>query len=164
MKFACDVMLGRLARWLRMSGHDVFYVRDTDRSGLLRVAREEGRVVLTRAGAFRELSAIPLYLIVAGDDLDGQLLQVYRAFPGLDPFGEFLTRCVECNALLEVIDKGGFRDRIPPKAMLLEGTFRRCPSCDKILWPGTHVQRIQERLERLFPKHPETGHRSPVTG
>ncbi|MFA4875353.1 MAG: Mut7-C RNAse domain-containing protein [bacterium] len=151
MKFACDVMLGRLARWLRLCGLDVFYKNDVDRSGLLRVAREEGRVVLTRAGNFRELSEIPPYFIISGDDLDGQILQVYNAYPGLDPLAKFLTRCVECNVPLEDVDKNNFRGLIPPKAMLIEGRFCRCPSCGKLLWPGTHVTRIRSRLERLFP-------------
>ena len=149
MKFACDVMLGSLARWLRASGHDVFYRAGIDRSSLLRVAREEGRVVLTRAGTFRELSEIPPYLLIAGDDLDDQLAEVYRAFPSLDPFAAFLTRCLVCNALLEEIDKDAYVDRIPSKAFALEGRFCRCPTCDKLLWPGSHVRRMRERLERL---------------
>ena len=149
MKFACDVMLGRLARWLRMSGHDVFYRRDIDRSALLRVAREQGRVVITRANNYRELSDIPPYLIVTGDELDDHLEQVYRAFPDLEPFHDFLGRCVECNEPLVEIDKEQHADEIPPKAMLLAGRFSRCPSCGKILWEGTHVRRMRERLENL---------------
>lgn len=148
-KFACDVMLGRLARWLRVSGHDVFYRRDIDRSGLLRVAREEGRVVITRAGNFRELKNVPPYLIIEGDDIDEQLQQVYRAYPGLDPFEGFLSRCVECNVPLEEIDKKEYEQMIPPKARLLEGKFTRCPSCGKILWPGSHVDRMRRRLEKI---------------
>lgn len=151
MKFACDVMLGRLARWLRLFGYDVFYRKDADRSALLRVAREEERIVLTRAGNFRELSEIPPYFIITGDDLDEQLLGLHRAFPSLDPFAGFLTRCAECNVLLEEIDKKDHQDSIPPKAMLIEGRFCRCPACGKFLWPGTHVTSIKERLERLFP-------------
>jgi uncharacterized protein with PIN domain len=149
MKFACDVMLGRLARWLRASGHDVFYANSIPRSSLLRVAREEGRTVITRAGNYRELSEIPPCLIVAGDGLDEQLEQVYRAFPKLDPFAQFLTRCMECNAPLEEIEKDDFRDLIPPKALLIEGRFSRCPACGKLLWPGSHVKRMRERLENL---------------
>jgi len=151
MKFACDVMLGRLARWLRAGGHDVFYQRDIDRSALLRVAREQGRTVLTRAQNYRELAEIPPYLILTGDDLDGWLTQVYQAFPDLDPNRGFLSRCMECNALLEKVDKEAYKDKIPPKAMLLTGRFSRCPSCHKLLWPGTHVERIKARFGRVLP-------------
>ncbi len=151
MKFACDAMFGRLARWLRISGHDVFYRADMDRSSFIRVAREEERIILTRAENFKELSEIPSYHIINGDDLDGQLLQVYGIFPELNPFEHFLTRCVECNEPLVEIDKQDFRDSIPPKAMQLSGRFCRCPSCGKLLWPGSHVKRIEARLEKLFP-------------
>lgn len=152
MKFACDVMLGRLARWLRISGHDVFYQNDIVRSSLLRIAREEGRVVLTRAGNYRGLSEIPPYLIITGEDLDDHLRQVYKKYPPLDPYEKFLTRCVECNTPLEEIDKGDYKDSIPPKALDISGKFCRCPSCGRLLWPGTHVERIRARLDRLFPR------------
>ncbi|MFH1830600.1 MAG: Mut7-C RNAse domain-containing protein [Pseudomonadota bacterium] len=152
MKFACDAMLGRLARWLRISGHDVFYRADMDRAVFLRVAKEERRVVLTRAENFKELSEIPPYHIITGNDLDDHLSQVYKAFPQLKPFDEFLTRCVECNVLLVEIDKDKFSDSIPPKAQHLSGRFCRCPSCGKLLWPGSHVERIKARLTTLFPK------------
>lgn len=144
-------MFGRLARWLRISGHDVFYRADLDRSSFIRVAREEERIILTRAENFRELSEVPPYHIISGDDLDGQLMQVYKIFPELHPFDHFLTRCLECNEPLIEIDKQDFRDSIPPKAMQLSGRFSRCPSCGKLLWPGSHVTRIKSRLDRLFP-------------
>jgi len=149
MKFACDVMLGRLARWLRISGLDVFYDNRIDRSSLFRVAREQGRIIITRAGTLRELKDIPPYLIITGDDLDDQLAQVYGNFPDLDPFADFLSRCVECNVPLEEIEKQGHSQKIPPKAMLTQGPFSRCPSCGKILWQGAHVGRMTERLKGL---------------
>jgi len=135
-----------------MSGHDVFYDKGIDRAGLLRVARDEKRTVITRAGNYRELKNIPPYLIVVGDDLDEQLIQVYKAYPDLDPFADLFSKCVECNVPTQEIDKEKYKDQIPPKAMQLEGRFTRCPSCGKILWPGTHVDRIKEKLNRLFSK------------
>ena len=130
-------MLGRLARWLRLSGYDVTY-----RGGMDRAA-------FTRATEFDELADIPPYRLLAGDDLDDQLRQVYDAFPEMDPYSDFLSRCVDCNVPLEEIAKGDFKDSIPPKAMQLEGRFCRCPSCGKLLWPGSHVERIKSRLEKL---------------
>jgi uncharacterized protein with PIN domain len=152
MKFACDAMLGRLARWLRISGHDVFYRADIDRAAFIRVAREQGRLILTRAENFRELAEIPPYYIVTDDDLEDQLIQVYTAFPELSLFDRFLTRCVECNVDLIEIKRDEYRDSVPPKVLLLSGRFCRCPACGKILWPGSHVERMRSCLEKLFPK------------
>jgi len=149
MKFACDAMLGRLTRWLRLSGHDVTYRGDLDRAAFMRAAREEGRTILTRATEFDELADIPPYLLLTGDGLDGQMRQVYDAFPDLDPYHDFLSRCADCNEPLEEIEKADFKDSIPPKAMELEGRFCRCPSCGRLLWPGTHIQRIRRRLDTL---------------
>jgi uncharacterized protein with PIN domain len=149
MKFACDSMLGRLARWLRLSGYDVTYRGEADRAAFMRAAREQGRTILTRATWFDELADIPPYRLLAGDDLDGQLRQVYDAFPEMDPYCDFLSRCVDCNEPLEEIAKDDFKDSIPPKAMQLEGRFSRCPSCGKLLWPGTHIERIKHRLNAL---------------
>ncbi len=149
MKFACDSMLGRLARWLRISGYDVSYRGGLDRAAFMRKAREEGRTILTRAGEFALLADIPPFHLVSGDDLDDQLGQVFDAFPGLDPFHDFLSRCVECNVVLEEVDKREHAGSIPPKAMELTGRFCRCPSCGKFLWPGSHAGRMRRRLERF---------------
>ena len=48
MKFVADGMLGSLSRWLRMMGHDVEYSASFDDDKLLALAKEEGRVLLTR--------------------------------------------------------------------------------------------------------------------
>ncbi len=48
MKFLADAMLGTLARWLRMMGHDVVYSVKLGDNELLQIAKTEGRVLLTR--------------------------------------------------------------------------------------------------------------------
>ena len=48
MKFLADGMLGKLARWLRILGHDVIYLVEFDDSELLKLAKKEERVLLTK--------------------------------------------------------------------------------------------------------------------
>ncbi len=48
IRFLADSMVGKLARWLRLLGHDVRYERCLEDSLLVTDAAEEGRVVLTR--------------------------------------------------------------------------------------------------------------------
>jgi uncharacterized protein with PIN domain len=148
MKFACDVMLGALAKWLRVSGHDVFYSASIDRSGLFRVAREEGRVILTRAGTFHELKEIPEYRIIQSEHVEEQIKQVYELFPQLDPWKAIFSRCVDCNALLEGVEKAEVEDKLPPLVKERMKEFRRCPSCKKVYWPGTHVDRMKKFLNK----------------
>jgi uncharacterized protein with PIN domain len=39
LRFAADIMLGRLAKWLRIIGEDVIYGRHLTGYGLIRAAR-----------------------------------------------------------------------------------------------------------------------------
>ncbi len=73
-------MLGSLARWLRLLGYDADYDNRRDDAELVRLARAEDRVLLTRD---RELAARRgvRTLFVASQVLDEQLDQVTAAFP-----------------------------------------------------------------------------------
>src|SRR2546428_10147688 len=48
MKFAADCMLGTLAKWLILLGHDVAYFPRIEDHELVQMARQEGRTILTR--------------------------------------------------------------------------------------------------------------------
>ena len=49
MRFLCDEMLVRLARLLRAAGYDTSLATDGEAdAALLRLARDEGRILLTR--------------------------------------------------------------------------------------------------------------------
>ena len=57
MKFLVDSMLGRLAKWLRILGYDTLYFSSLDDNDLVRIARAEGRMVLTRDRMMLDLDA-----------------------------------------------------------------------------------------------------------
>src|SRR5579871_1928972 len=46
-RFACDAMLGGLARWLRAAGYDAFWQYRIDDQELIRRSRDEGRTLLS---------------------------------------------------------------------------------------------------------------------
>src|SRR4030067_44113 len=50
MKFIADRMLGKLARELRMLGDDTVYYRGENAYSLMKSARGDDRVILTRSG------------------------------------------------------------------------------------------------------------------
>src|SRR5512136_997661 len=82
-RFAADAMVGRLARYLRFLGYDTAYRPDVDDAELVRRAREETRIVLTRDRALvRERKASPA-LVLQSESALGQLREVVERW-GLD--------------------------------------------------------------------------------
>jgi hypothetical protein len=143
-RFVADVMLGRLARWLRALGYDTLYFADASDARLLGIALREGRCLLTRdTGLARR--ARTAGLLVRADDLDAQLREVMEGcrLRGRRP----LTRCLECNGLLAPAAPGDVRDRVPAYTLATQREFLACPGCQRVFWAGTHAPGILRRLQ-----------------
>ncbi len=150
MRFVCDEMLGKLARWLRILGYDTRYFKIIDDGRLLRLASEERRAILTRDRHLSQLRLAAGSLLLESDAPREQLKQVLSHF-ALTPEAESqFTRCLECNTVLQEIAKEAIKDRLWPFIYQTQKQFRFCPDCNKIFWPGTHVQRMQQKLEVLL--------------
>jgi len=147
MKFVADKMLGRLARWLRIIGQDVAYGPHLSGAGLIRAARKEGRLILTRDRSVGRRNA-PDYLLIQSDRFREQLGQVVRTF-GIDPFKEAFTRCVECNTPLQPISKDAVGKKVPPYVFSTQEKFSFCGGCRRIYWPATHQQRMLDELKSM---------------
>lgn len=143
-RFVADVMLGRLARWLRALGYDTLYFRDAPDRRLLAVALAEGRRLLTRDAALAR-RARESGLLVRAEGLDAQIEEVARAcgLGGRQP----LSRCLECNGLLAASPRDAVRGRVPPYTFETQREFWACAGCGRVYWAGTHVTGIQRRLE-----------------
>jgi uncharacterized protein with PIN domain len=75
VKFAADRMLGRLVKWLRVIGQDVIYGPHLTGYGLIRAARQENRLILTRDRGLKKKSP-PEYIFIQSDRYAEQLRQV----------------------------------------------------------------------------------------
>ena len=147
-KLLCDGMLASLARWLRAAGYDTGLAPAgaVDRA-VLDTCRTQSRILVTRD---RHLAAhagrgIEVVLLTA-DGLDAQSGELSAAVClnwNRAPF----TRCLLDNTPLHeaTLDQ---RMRLPPRARGLPGPFRACPACGRVYWPGSHVRRMQARLEQ----------------
>ena len=146
IKFIADVMVGKLARWLRILGFDVLYSNVFEDEEILRIAEEEQRIILTRDShlAARRRVRAQCVLVESGEHKE-QVRQVLRTF-GLTEFRVF-SRCLECNAPLDPIDKEAVFERVPPYVYLTQERFATCPSCKRIYWHGTHADDMLRRLE-----------------
>ena len=146
--FIADAALGRLATWLRLLGCDVVYARVADEAELIRHARAEQRVLLTRNTRLLRRRALPPHLFVHSDDFRLQLKQVVEAC-GLRVAPAFLARCVRCNTPIENLDRAAACTRVPEYVCETQTAFARCPSCGRIYWPATHVARMRRELARM---------------
>jgi uncharacterized protein with PIN domain len=137
-RFIADVMLGRLATWLRLLGCDVEYFREISDEDLVERASRTGRVILTRdVELTRRRKARGNHFFVRGDGYKEQLRQVVAQY-SIDPFARILTRCPRCNVPLAALDRAGAKGRVPPFVYETQRDFRTCPACERIFWRGTH--------------------------
>ena len=149
LRFACDAMLGTLARWLRFAGFDAFYEAGISDAHLAGLARGEGRWLLTSDRRLAA-SAGPRSLLVRAGTVEAQVGEVRRRLPLVVDANRFFTRCPVCNAALDEISREEAQTCVPPYVARTAPRFRRCLGCRRTYWPGTHAARIADRLARIF--------------
>jgi uncharacterized protein with PIN domain len=150
-RFLADAMLGRLARWLRVVGADTLQLpTDTPDISLVARARADERVLLTRdRHLLRELRP-HRELAIRSDVPLTQLGEVVRAFALRRP-AELLTRCLLDNTPLVEMTPAEIVEQVPPRSRELAGPMRRCPTCGRAYWRGSHVRRMEAALESALP-------------
>ena len=102
LQFIADVMLGKLARWLRMLGHDVYYFRAADDKKLVELAGSGGRVLLTRDFELvqRALKCeVEAFFVETVDDVLNLAVLARRFGFGLE-IDLSVSRCSKCNGFL----------------------------------------------------------------
>jgi uncharacterized protein with PIN domain len=147
LRFAADRMLGRLVKWLRIIGQDVIYGPHLTGYGLIRAARAENRLILTRDRGLKQKQP-PAFLFIESNHYRDQLRQVVGQC-ALKLADELFTRCIECNAVLQSRPKDTLEKVIPPYVFSSQDKFFSCPTCRRIYWPATHHQKMLEELRNL---------------
>ena len=142
--FVADVMVGKLARWLRVLGCDVVYSNDLDDDAIVRIAEAENRIILTRDNGLIARKSVPRYIFIENDHYREQVRQVVETC-GLKEFKVF-SRCLECNTPLQDVDKEAVFEKIPPFVYLTQDRFAACPDCGRVYWHGTHADQMLKRL------------------
>ena len=141
-------MLGRLARWLRILGHDVAYFRRIEDAELVSLAQKERRILLTRDTRLVQRRAARGALLIRSHLLDEQLREMFLwngdalLAPGL------CRRCLECNEATIPVSKPSVKERVPAYVFKTQSRFRECPSCHRLYWKATHVRDMLLRLRR----------------
>ena len=93
----------------------------------------------------------PAALEIVHDAPLAQLKQVVESLDVAAP-GELFTRCMLCNTpLSEPLTFDEIRDLVPENSRSVLGPVRRCPSCLRVYWHGSHTRRMRAAIERTLP-------------
>ena len=150
MRFICDVMLGKLAKKLRMLGIDTSYHNNITEDYLIAAAIKENRIVLTRNTAFPfSNKAVPV-LFILDNNSKNQLRQTVSHFKinkeMINPF----SRCISCNKELSPLEKDLAEGKVADYVFKTTNSFTTCPACEKIYWAGTHLQNMKRLINKIF--------------
>ncbi|QMU28025.1 Mut7-C RNAse domain-containing protein [Adhaeribacter radiodurans] len=147
-KFILDVHLGKLAKNLRLLGFDTLYRTDYDNKTIVQLAGAEERIILTRdVGLLKHKTVLWGYWL-RSQHPEKQLTEVLAYFKFLPPFQPF-TRCLVCNGILAWVPKETVLEQLPPKTKLYFQEFYQCQNCLRVLWKGSHYDRMQVFVQQL---------------
>lgn len=145
--FLLDAMLGTLATYLRMCGHDAAYALDEHRETeaddeLLATARAEDRTLLTRDIQLAERAGDRGFLLESRD-VTAQLRELHAA--GLDiSLADRPARCGTCNGPLECVTDNERAPHAPD-----DRPVWACVRCGQQFWQGSHWERVAETLDEI---------------
>ncbi|MEE8536991.1 MAG: Mut7-C RNAse domain-containing protein [Acidobacteriota bacterium] len=165
-RFLLDVMLGSLARWLRLLGYDTLYFNEGEDSVLLSRARARRRLLVTRDRELAGRRDAKGVILLRSRQLCRQWSELVVACNLRPDRNRLMTRCGDCNTRIVPLSREAARRRVPPYVHATRRRFRRCPTCDRVFWRATHVTGIASRLEkflqaaRLSRAHAATGRRA----
>jgi len=142
-------MLGKLARWLRLLGHDAEYGRDATDDELLAWAASEDRVLLTSdVELYRRalLSGLRAFLVRGSNERE-RLAELAVGLGIRLEVDMEASRCPKCNSPVVEVPKDAVRGLVPEGSWLRHERFWRCTGCGQVYWQGSHWANIEAVLE-----------------
>jgi uncharacterized protein with PIN domain len=148
-RFAAEKTLGKLAKWLRILGFDTVYEPDFPNRSLADFA-DTGRIILTRTQRIRAENASSKLVFIKSDRPFEQLQHVMHTLELDQTDTRPFSRCLKCNELITPVDKASVRHSVPDYIWETQNSFRICNRCRKIYWPGSHIKRSKNIINKLF--------------
>ena len=142
-RFAVDIMLGKLAKWLRALGFDARSMSLDDRARIDSLL-SEGYIPVTRREKFSGIEGV---IFIRDDWQFEQLKELLSTLSvEIDELRPF-SRCSLCNAELMQIPREAAFGAVPDYVFETVSNFRKCPECARVYWPGSHRKRIIDKLK-----------------
>jgi uncharacterized protein with PIN domain len=142
-----DVMLGKLATYLRMCGYDAVYALDREIEAddrILALARAEERTLLTRD---RGLAARTDDSVLLTAKQPVEQLRELRAADFRLELPDDPQRCSRCNGTLAAVDGDEATPGYAPDPA--ETDVWRCRDCGQCFWRGSHWADVAETLAAI---------------
>lgn len=152
-RFILDVHLAKLARDLRMLGYDALWDSDADDEKLLKVSREENRILLSRDRELISKADPQLSGYVEKLSREEQLVEVLTRFGLIEnarSLKGFLTRCLQCNTIILPVQGHQIHHLISGNVLLEHDRFYLCPRCERVYWEGSHFDRMREWVKKTL--------------
>ncbi|MFW9813446.1 MAG: Mut7-C RNAse domain-containing protein [Candidatus Thorarchaeota archaeon] len=151
--FTVDAMLGKLALWLRLTGHDTRFDTEMHDDELLEVSVAEGRVLITSDAELHERAQnLNLESMLLRSSVDEGVAQVFSEY-GIPPeVNPAKSRCSKCNGGLVNI-KEADKERV--QGLVFEQTFNYyevfwlCENCNSVFFQGGHWKNIELYMRRI---------------
>ena len=140
--FICDVHLGKLARRLRLLGFDTIYRNVLEDEEIIRIARTDHRIILTRDGEILSNKTTRSYRpdSIFSDEQVREVLSVFNLRGQIRPF----SLCIKCNGEIIPVDKDSVIVLVSPRSGQFMEHFWRCQGCRKIYWQGSHYEKLRK--------------------
>lgn len=148
MIFVCDVMLGKLARYLRMLGLDARYVRQGEDIASFQIPSEGSLFLTKRRGA----ASCGRSVLIKADNPKEQLLEIRKYIKRHFNPAALMSRCLDCNTPLAVIPKEDIEQLVPEYVFHHHEHFKTCPDCKKVYWEGSHTDEMRSWIDKLIRK------------
>lgn len=148
-RFILDVNLGKLARLLRLCGFDSSYDSNFNDHSLVKLAREDRRIILTRDRQLLKRKEVTHGYWIRNTDPYAQLKEVVKRLD-LKSDIKLFSLCLVCNAKIKSVPKQQVINNIPPKTRNYFDKFYQCTGCLKVYWQGSHYKRMQTRLMSIL--------------
>ena len=146
--FILDVHLGKLAKYLRMTGFDTLYENWFDDNEIVEISIRENRIILTRdVGLLKHKTVTHGYWIRSQKPVE-QFKETARRFDLFSKFKPF-RRCTVCNGFVKETSKQSVIHQLKPRTKIYFDEFFKCSSCGKVYWKGSHFARMQKLIFEL---------------
>jgi uncharacterized protein len=148
LKFILDVHLGKLAKYLRLSGFDTLYNIEFNDDKIIALSKSDKRLILTRDKGLLKNKLVTHGYWIRSQHPEYQMKEVIIRFDLKSLIRPF-TRCLVCNGILSPVSKEDIADKLLAKTKQYYSDYKKCFVCNRIYWEGSHFSRMKNFIENI---------------